>query len=278
MEQAFFLVTSLAGLKKLTFQQKIKALLEEHVQITALLAIVQFDEYEIARQTLQAMIKPEQAAQFEIRTMAELVANTPGVALRAEDRFNDDFETLPSKQFATQTIANGTIHRYIDAGEIVAETVTDATQTPLMKTRLVDNQPVQSVVYEDQRPAGMMTYQDGVIEQAMLLNAQGELVYRFIRHQHPVTYAYDMGRTSKLVFTNLLSETDDQKHVVYQATEDRADYEVIDHVGYHRFSDAYEFYAQLLQTTVPEGAEIFIDLNDNPKLVEHLPQQLIFNY
>lgn len=79
MEQAFFLVTSLAGLKKLTFQQKIKALLEEHVQITALLAIVQFDEYEIARQTLQAMVKPEQAAQFEIRTMAELVPIRQGL-------------------------------------------------------------------------------------------------------------------------------------------------------------------------------------------------------
>ncbi len=44
MKQAIFLVTSLAGLKKLTFKRKVKSLMNDQIQVTIILAMIQFDD------------------------------------------------------------------------------------------------------------------------------------------------------------------------------------------------------------------------------------------
>lgn len=277
MKQAVFLVTSLAGVKKLTFKQKIKALLDEQAHVRIVLAMIKFNDYDTAeRQIKRLFVGHEQL--IELITLAKIVAQYQGVPVPTNEQFDSGFEQLPNHRFEpTQDMANPTV-RYIQDDEIVAEVQLDENDQPLLKTKVENHQPVQTAVYENAHQFGLLEYEAGQLNQALLLNATGQLIFRFIRHQQPVTYAYTMGRTSKLAFTNILAEVDDDRHVVYQATEQKAYFEVVDYQNYQRFDSVEAFYAQLLNQVVPDDALLFIDLNDNPKLTPYLPQQLIFNY
>lgn len=278
MKQAIFWVTSLAGLRKLTFKQKVKSLMNDQVQVTIILAMIKFDDYEGARRLIAALFQRSVLDQLNIVSLADLMADEPGIEVAAEEQFNTDFETLPSHRFDAADASKQTTVRYIKDGEIVAETREDVNQNPLSKTRFNDHQPVQSAVYEAGEQFGIMSYHDGELAQALLLNQKGQLATRFIRHTQPVSFVYTMGRTSKLAFTELVSETDKEQHVIYQDSEVQSYYEVVSYQNYDRFDSVYSFYASLLEKVVGADSGLFIDLNDNPNLAPYLPQQLIFNY
>lgn len=278
MKQAIFLVTSLAGLKKLTFKQKVKSLMNDQIQVTILLAMIQFDDYETARRLVQSLFKTKRLAQLNVVSLADLVTDEAGVDVAASEQFKADFEDLPLHRFeATNALERPTV-RYVKNGEIVAEVKEDGNQQPLLKMRYADHQPISAAVYEAGKQFGILTYRDGKLAQALLLNQKGQVVYRFIRHAQTVNFAYTMGRTSKLKFTELISEEDDEDRVVYQDSEEQMSYEVVGYQNYDRFDSVYSFYANLLEKIIPADSGLFIDLNDNPELTPYLPQQLIFNY
>ncbi|HBF74587.1 MAG TPA: hypothetical protein DDW71_04950 [Lactobacillus sp.] len=278
MKQAIFLVTSLAGLKKLTFKQKVKSLMNDQIQVTILLAMIQFDDYEIARRLVQSIFKAKRLAQLNVVSLADLVADEAGVDVAESEQFKADFEDLPLHRFeATNALERPTV-RYVKDGEIVAEVKEDGNQQPLLKMRYADHQPISAAVYEAGNQFGLLAYRDGKLAQALLLNQQGQVVYRFIRHAQTVNFAYTMGRTSKLKFTELISEEDDEHRVIYRDSEEQLSYEVVGYQNYDRFDSVYSFYANLLEKIVPADSGLFIDLNDNPELTPYLPQQLIFNY
>ncbi|GAX05207.1 hypothetical protein IWT25_00511 [Secundilactobacillus pentosiphilus] len=278
MKQAIFWVTSLAGLRKLTFKQKVKSLMNDQVQVTIILAMIRFNHYEVARHLIEAQFQRSQLLQLNIVSLADLMADAPGIEVASEEQFKTDFEALPSHRFDAVDDTQQTIVRYIKGGEITAEVSEDLNQNPLLKTRFNNHQPVQSAVYAAGKQFGIISYQEGELAQALLLNRQGQLVTRFIRHTKPVSYVYTMGRTSKLAFTELVSETDKGQHVIYQDSEVRSYYEVVSYQDYDRFDSVYSFYASLLEKVAGADSGLFIDLNDNPKLTPYLPQQLIFNY
>lgn len=278
MKTAIFLVTSLAGVKKLTFKQKIKALMNDHIQITIVLAIIKLDDNEMAKKLIQSLFHSGRLEQLNIISLASLMLDSEGIAVADNELFNDDFSSLPSHRFEPATALESTTIRYVKDGEIIAEVEQDGNDEPLLKTRFENHLPIQAVVYENGHQFGILNYQDGELSQSLLLNDDGQLVFRFIRHTKPVNFAYTMGRTSKLKFTELLSQEDEEQHIIYQASEKRPYYEVVDYANYDRFDSVYSFYAQLLQNVVSGDEELFIDLNDNPQLTPYLPQQLIFNY
>ncbi|MCH5462559.1 hypothetical protein HC026_04830 [Lactobacillus sp. LC28-10] len=274
MKQAIFWVTSLAGLRKLTFKQKVKSLMNDQIQITIVLAMVHFDQYASAQRILQGLFQRSRLDQLNVVSLADLVADKSGIEVAAGEQFSADFESLPTHRFDSEE----TTVRYINDGEIVAEVSEDVNQNPLLKTRFVNQQPVQSAAYQAGEQFGILSYADGQLSQALLLNQQGQLVTRFIRHTQPVNLAYTMGRTSKLTFTDMVSETDTDQHVIYQSSEVQSYYEVISYQNYDRFDSVYSYYASLLENVVTADSGLFIDLNDNPRLTPYLPQQLIFNY
>ncbi|MTV81985.1 hypothetical protein [Secundilactobacillus folii] len=278
MEQAIFLVTSLVGVKKLTFRQKLTTLMNDQIQITIVLAMIQFDDYQRARSIIRSQFYPGWVDQINIVTLASLMADADGVDLADSEQFNTDFESLPSRRFEVASpIENDTI-RYIKDGEIVAEVTEDHNQQPLLKTRFEDHQPTQAAVYEAGRQFGLLYFQKGELSQALLLNKNRKMAFRFNRHEQTVNFAYTLGPASKLQFTELMPDEDENHHIVYQASEQRPFYEVVDYSNYDRFDSIYAFYAQLLQNLFTPVDGLFIDLNDNPKLTPYLPQQLIFNY
>ncbi len=277
MKQAIFLVTSLAGIKKLTFKQKIKMLLNENIQITVLLGMVQFDEYETAKQLIQSLVK---SSRVQVTSLAELVSKKPGITVTAKDQFVADYREFEVKQFSATDNTDNVILRYVADGDIVAEEITDAAGQLITATKISQNRPVSAAVYEDGKQIGLLHYTDGKHDESLLLNGAGELVYRFIRHNRHVTYDYEMQRTSKMAFTNLISETDEKTdEVSYHLSEERPYYEVVDHVDFHRFNSIFEFYAEFISTEFADvPASLFIDLNDNPHFAAYLQQLLIFNY
>ncbi|WP_054655981.1 hypothetical protein [Secundilactobacillus silagei] len=247
----------------------------DQVQVTIILAMIQFNHYEGARRLMHDLFPAEQVAKLKVVSLANLMSDAPGIEVTASEQFKSDFETLPAHRFEA---AEGVTVRYIKDGEITAEVNEDVNQKPLLKTRFDKHQPVQSAVYEAGREFGILSYDDdNNLSQALLLNQQGQLVTRFIRHTQPVNIAYTMGRTSKLVFTEMVSETE-KGHVKYQDSEVQAYYEVVSYQNYDRFDSVYSFYASVLEQVVAADSGLFIDLNDNPKLAPYLPQQLIFNY
>lgn len=274
MKQAIFWVTSLAGLRKLTFKQKVKSLMNDQIQITIVLAMVHFDQYAGAQRILQTLFHRSRLDQINVVSLADLVADEPGIEVAADEQFSADFESLPAHRFDS----DGTTIRYIDNGEIVAEVSEDVNQNPVLKTRFADHQPIQSAAYHAGEQFGILSYTDGQLSQTLLLNQQGQLVTRFIRHTQPVSLAYTMGRTSKLAFTEMVAETDTDQHVIYQSSEIQSYYEVVSYQNYDRFDSVYSYYASLLNNVVTADSGLFIDLNDNPRLTPYLPQQLIFNY
>lgn len=278
MKQAIFLVTSLAGLKKLTFKRKVKSLMNDQIQVTIILAMIQFDDCEIARNLIHTLFNAKRLAQLKVVSLASLMADEPGIEVAADEQFHADFEDLPSRRFEATTALEWPTVRYIKDGEIAAEVREDNHQAPLLKIRYNDHQPIQAAVYEAGQQFGLLAYHDGQLAQALLLNQQGQVVYRFIRHTEPVNFAYTMGRTSKLKFTELISEEDEEQRVIYRDSEVQAYYEVVGYQNYDRFDSVYSFYANLLEKVVPADAGLFIDLSDNPQLSPYLPQQLIFNY
>ncbi|ANZ62319.1 hypothetical protein [Secundilactobacillus paracollinoides] len=277
MKQAIFLVTSLAGIKKLTFKQKITMLRNDDIQITVVLGMVQFDEYEAAKQLIQTMVG---AGRVIVMSLAELVRDKPGIAVAEKDQFTADYRDLDVKRFSAGDNTDDVILRYVAEGDIVAEEVVDADGRLITATKISQNQPVAAAVYEDDKQIGLLHYTDGKHDESLLLNGAGELVYRFIRHDHHVTYDYEMQRTSKMAFTNLISETDEKTdQVSYRLSEERPYYEVVDHVDFHRFNSIFEFYAEFISTEFADvPASLFIDLNDNPHFAAYLQQLLIFNY
>lgn len=278
MRQAVFLVTSLSGLRKTTFKNKVTTLVNEGVSVTVLFAMVRFDEFETARRQLKTTLKPGILAQVTTQSLADLISDAQGVALDASEVFQQDFLSLTEKQF-DGVLENDQVLRYVKDGEILGEVVKSAEGATLTMTRFSHNEPVQMAIYDEGHMVGLMDYDHGHLTQSLLLNGQDELVYRFIRHERQVNWLYSMGKTSKLQFSNQVPEVDDDtERVVYKESEQRPFYEVIDHVNYHRLGDLYEFYALILRSFDESGSDLFIDLDDNPDLVSYMPQQLIFNY
>lgn len=279
MKEAIFLVTSLAGIRKSTFKNRVAMCLNEQGQVTVLLAMVRFNEFEPAKRQLAKTFKKKALDQIKIVTLADLVTNSQGVSLAAEEVFDQRFLTATEKVFEDPKNAANKVYRYVDAGQIFGEVVKDETDTSIEMTRFVDNQPIQTAVFDGDQMIGLLNYEDGELAQSLLLNSAGELVYRFLRHKRQVNWLYSFGRTSKLSLSNQMVEDDPKEpRIVYNTSEQKPYYEVIDHGAYHRLGDLYAFYALLLQALRKPGTELFIDIDDNQDLVSQMPQQLIFNY
>lgn len=278
MDDAIFLVTSKAGVKKLNFKQKVQALLNDQIKVTIVLAMTTFDDYDTIKRYLKTLFKTQSYTMINVVTLASIAADKAGVALQPEEQFEANFESLPSRQFEANSLLTNKTVRYIDKSEIAGEVQLNASDQPLTKTAFSRYEPLNQAVYENGQLFGILAYEDGQVSQSLLLNRHGELVYRFVKRMTPTTYSYRMSHSAKLTFTDKIAETDDDKNVIYHATEDQAYYDVLSYGDYQRFEDIYGFYAAILRTVVPERAVIFVDLNDNPSLTTYLPQQLIFNY
>lgn len=279
MKEAIFLVTSLAGLRKTTFKNRVTMCLNEQAAVTVLLAMVRFNEFELAKNQLTKTFKPKTLDKLSVVSLADLVAGSKGVALAADETFDQSFLDLPKKTFEDSGDTNNVIDRYVDAGQIRGEVVLNAAGQTILMTRFVKNQERQTAVFQNNQMIGLLAYTDGQLTQSLLLNQDGEVAYRFLRHLRQVNWLYSFGRTSKLDLS-VQMPTDDSKdeRIVYQTSEQKPYYEVIDHVDYHRLGDLYAFYAEILKALKHPGTELFIDINDNQNLVSQMSKQLIFNY
>ncbi|WP_055679720.1 hypothetical protein [Secundilactobacillus kimchicus] len=125
MGQAVFLVTSLAGLRKTTFRNKVTALVSEGEDVTVLFAMVRFDEFEQAQRQLAITFKHHELGNhLHVQSLADLVKTSTGVALTPAETFNQDFLAFEQKTFDDAEFG-GTVDRYVKDGEIFGEVIKD---------------------------------------------------------------------------------------------------------------------------------------------------------
>lgn len=294
MQQFIFLLTSLNGMHKPNFSIQLQKALQRGVQVSVLVAMVDFEAVWTVRQYLNQLARKDaRVKSVRLITLAEMFAKEPGLALTAAERHAVQLGRYEQRLFADN---QEQVKRYLDAGHMVAELRQIDDETPMVLRQYQEDQLTQVDTYGlDGTVVGIEKIQNEVATTSYLLNQHGEAVLRFVRHERPVEHVYNLSATSAMLAT----EFEDAKQVANAATMSKrqleraeskaidktqvitateAYYGVLAYSNYRRFSDIYAFYQAVLSRLLTPQTRLYIDLAVNAHFSPQMPNQLIFNY
>lgn len=294
VQQIIFLVTSLEGLHKPNFTQQLKQALQRNVPIKLLVALVDFEASWTVRQFLNRLAQDDARVKgVEVITLADVVADQPGLTLTAEERQAFATGDHEERLFADQ---KEQIKRYLDAGHLVAELRQVNDDMPMALRQYQADQAVQIDTYGlSGQVIGITKLDNGVPTTSYLLNRRGEAALRFVRHERTLEHIYNIGESSAMgetefssakqaVVANNMTKREraraeansvDHTEVV---TASEAYYGVLVYATYQRYPDVFAFYQAILDDLMTPETQLYIDLAVNPVLSPRMPHQLIFNY
>jgi len=284
MKNAVFLVTALSDIKKESFGARLTQLMTNGTAVGVILGNLDYAEVATARWMINKLVAKDE--QVSITTLAEIFADDHGIDLAADAIKSVADDQLTKREFDEP---NGMhLTRFLAGDALLKETRTTPTGTLLDMTFYQDDQVTQIVYYEQARPVVIANYHDNRLQSSALLNQNGQLVYRFIRHTKPMRRLYNLNSASSLQLTDIREAqpkaptTERQqtaaKNEMSVVTEQAEYYQVMNYVDFHKYQDIYAFYHHILQKLALDSVNLFINIDHNVEMTATMPNQLIFNY
>lgn len=285
MGRAIFLATMIQGIRKVTFRRQLLSLVSNDFQVVVLFAMTDFDEIWQAKQEFAKIQLPTGAPKVRLISLADIYADHDGVALKPTDYINPDLSGL--KEYESHQ-GKMTITRYIDDhGNIVAETLFGENSIRLHTLFFDQNSRIIQINnYDDQdKLFGIGKYVNDNLDESLLLNAKGGLVYRFTNYIKDQKVSYNITQSSTIAAPQDLTEVQDD--TVKTADETLRTFEgqgkstftkALSYSDYHRYDDINAFYHQVLLNMNIEDARTYIDIDNIVDASKYLPSKRIFNY
>ncbi|MFC6179821.1 hypothetical protein [Lactiplantibacillus daowaiensis] len=284
MKNAVFLVTALSDIKKESFGAQLAQLLAADTHVGIILGNLDYAEVATAKWMVNKLV--DQTNQVSVTTLAEIFAEDDGIDLAATAIKQVDDSQLTKREFDEPSGMHLT--RYLAGDALLKEVRTTPTGTITDITFYQDDQVEQVVYYEQARPVVIANYQDNALQSSSLLNNNGQLVYRFIRHSKPVRRLYNLNKASSLQLTDIReaqpkAPTTEKAQTAARnemsvVTEQEDYYQVMNYVDFHKYQDIYAFYYHILQKLALDSVNLFINIDHNVEMTATMPHQLIFNY
>ena len=279
MKQALFLVTSIDGLKKPTFNGKIEALQGDDCEVAILLAMTNFDEVYQARKVIRNVRGNIDVDKLRVISLFEVYRSEPGVPLKDGEIIQTDFSNLDVHEI---DVPQGTVKRFVtQSGDLKAESL--FVNEALVHTVFFDEaaQVVQISDYINDQLFGVVKYRDGDVFESLLMNENGELLFRFTASQVSKKVRYLLGNTAVVEAPQeLLGTVENEKKPIkeFESSVKTDAVKVISYSDFKRYDDINSFYKRLIANMQLENAEIYLDAVDMVDVAKYLPKQRIFNY
>lgn len=294
MQRIIFLVTSLNGMHKPNFSQQLLRAVHQGVQVSVLVALVDFEATWQVREYLNRLAKKDRdVKQVTLMTLADLYQDETGLKLTSGERNAPTLTDYDERLFADN---QQQVKRYLDAGHLVAELRQLDDETPMVLRQYHADQLEQIDTYGlDGNVVGIEKVSDEVAQTSYVLNAKGEAVLRFVRHERPVEQVFNLSDSSAMLATEFATAkqnaavanmTQRQRNKAEDATIDHTSivsttetyYGVLAYSNYRRFDNLYTFYQAVLSHLLTPDTRLYVDLAVNAALSPQMPNQLIFNY
>lgn len=294
MQQIIFLVTSLNGMHKPNFTQQLLQAVKQGVPVSVLVALVDFEATWKVRTFLNRLARKNPGVNdVKLVTLADLYQDEQGLKLTSGERNTPTLTNFDERLFADN---EEQVKRYLDAGHLVAELRQIDDETPKVLRQYHADQLVQIDTYGlDGQVVGIEKVTDEVAQTSYVLNAKGEAVLRFVRHERPINHVFNLSDTSAMMATEfadakqnaaLANMTKRQRSKAEAATVDHTSivsatetyYGVLAYSNYRRFDDLYTFYQAVLSHLLTPETRLYVDLAINAAISPQMPNQLIFNY
>ncbi|WP_283679133.1 hypothetical protein [Lentilactobacillus sp. Marseille-Q4993] len=278
--KAVFLLTSLDGIRKPNFSKQLTLLQEESAEIVIVVCQNRFDDIWKAEKEIKRVT--EGKVDFELTTLYDIYANEKGVKLNSDDLVDLDLSTLSTYEgYQGQRDAK----RYVDdAGQIKAESLYDE-DGALIHTVYFDEMAniIQVNDYtRDGNLFGIDKYDDDYLTESLLLNKNGELIFRFSNQQSEKKVNYRLSSTSVIETpTQLLNATsDNEKSLIkdYEANLVKRVTKVVSYIDFKRYENISAFYNRILTAVNTEENRVYMDLDDSIEASKYLAGKQIFNY
>ncbi|MCH4123899.1 MAG: hypothetical protein LKH74_08735 [Levilactobacillus sp.] len=294
MQQIIFLVTSLNGMHKPNFTQQLLQAVKQDVAVSVLVALVDFEATWKVRTFLNRLARKNPGvSDVNLVTLADLYRDEQGLKLTSGERNTPTLTTFDERLFADN---EEQVKRYLDAGHLVAELRQLDDDSPMVLRQYHADQLVQIDTYGlDGQVVGIEKITDEVAQTSYVLNAKGEAVLRFVRHERPINHVFNLSNASAMMATEfadakqnaaLANMTKRQRNKAEAATVDHTSivsaaetyYGVLAYSNYRRFDDLYTFYQAVLSHLLTPETRLYVDLAINAAISPQMPNQLIFNY
>ncbi|AYM02859.1 hypothetical protein [Levilactobacillus yiduensis] len=294
MQQIIFLVTSLNGMHKPNFTQQLLQAVKQGVAVSVLVALVDFEATWKVRTFLNRLAKKNPGvSDVNLVTLADLYQEEQGLKLTSGERNTPTLTNYDERLFADN---QEQVKRYLDAGHLVAELRQIDDETPTVLRQYRADQLSQIDTYGlDGQVVGIEKITDEVAQTSYVLNAKGEAVLRFVRHERPINHVFNLSNASAMMATEfadakqnaaMANMTQRQRNKAEAATVDHTSivsatetyYGVLAYSNYRRFDDLYTFYQAVLSHLLTAETRLYVDLAINAAISPQMPNQLIFNY
>lgn len=294
MQQIIFLVTSLNGMHKPNFSQQLLQAVRQGSPVSVLVALVDFEATWQIRTYLNRLAeKNHEIKQVNLITLADLYQDETGLALTSDERNTPTLTNLDERLFADN---QQQVKRYLNAGHLVAELRQLDDETPMVLRQYNADQLKQIDTYGlDGKVVGIEKITGEVAQTSYVLNAKGEAVLRFVRHERPMEQVFNLSESSAMMATEfaeakqnaaVANMTKRQRNKAEAKTVDHTSvvsttetyYGVLAYSNYRRFDSLYMFYQAVLSHLLTPETRLYVDLAVNAALSPQMPNQLIFNY
>ncbi|WP_204122221.1 MULTISPECIES: hypothetical protein [Levilactobacillus] len=294
MQRIIFLVTSLNGMHKPNFSQQLLQAVRKGLPVSVLVALVDFEATWQVRDYLNRLAQKNPDVQnVNLITLADLYQDEQGLKLTSGERNEPVLTDFDERLFADN---EEQVKRYLDAGHLVAELRQLNDETPMVLRQYQADQLKQIDTYGlDGNVVGIEKIADEVAQTSYILNAKGEAVLRFVRHERPVDQVFNLSNSSAMLATEFADAkqnaatanmTKRQRSKAEAATIDHTSivsttetyYGVLAYSNYRRFDNLYTFYQAVLSHLLTPDTQLYVDLAVNAELSPQMPNQLIFNY
>jgi len=294
MQRIIFLVTSLNGMHKPNFSQQLLQAVRKGLPVSVLVALVDFEATWQVRDYLNRLAQKNPDVQnVNLITLADLYQDEQGLKLTSGERNEPVLTDFDERLFADN---EEQVKRYLDAGHLVAELRQLNDETPMVLRQYQADQLKQIDTYGlDGNVVGIEKIADEVAQTSYILNAKGEAVLRFVRHERPVDQVFNLSNSSAMLATEFADAKQNaatanmikrQRSKAEAATIDHTSivsttetyYGVLAYSNYRRFDNLYTFYQAVLSHLLTPDTQLYVDLAVNAELSPQMPNQLIFNY
>jgi len=284
MKPVIFLVTALTDVKQDGFSVKLRALLEQQVPVQILFADLNFLERATFDQLL-ATLAVTNPALVTVTDLFDIFANDQGSPLSERTRMRVDHTNLTVRR---HTSATETVVRYLHDDQLLEEQYLTADQQLSYQNFYQDNLLTQVVFWgKRQRPVTISNFQVEALKETLLLNAQGELVYRFMREEQPVQKIFNGKDAATLQVADPAApqsealpskKSREPAGTLTVRNEQATIFKVMDYVDATDFNGIYDFYRYALKRLGAADARLYVSVSQNVEMSAVLPNQLIFNY
>lgn len=281
MQRAIFLVRSIQGIRKPTFRTRLISLINSNYQIVVLLAMTNFDDIWRAQREFQA-VNLGSRQNIRVISLADIYADQEGIALKATDYLAPDFSSLKSYDSHSGKLL---VTRFVDEdGNIVAESLFSEASTRLHTILFDKNSRIIQINNYDSNDHlfGIEKYANDFLDESLLLNASGQLVFRFTNYLQSQKTTYNITDSSVVPLpaelTEVSGQKDDQALKDYEAKGVSTITKATSYTNYRRYDDINAFYHQVLLNMDLENAQTYVDIDHLVEAAKYLPGKRIFNY